>query len=48
MKDLLFGWLLKPEIQQTPLEKFISTIEIIIVFVLVFLIYSYIQEKRGK
>jgi hypothetical protein len=48
MKDLLFGWFLKPEIQQTPLEKLISTIEIIIIFVLVFLIYSYINEKKGK
>lgn len=47
MKDLLFGWFLKPEIQQTPLDELIGTIEIIIVFVLLFLIYSYIKEKRG-
>ena len=48
MKDLLFGWFLKPEIQLTPLEKLISAIEISIVIVLIFLIYQYINEKRGK
>lgn len=36
MKDILFGWLTKPEILQTPLDEVMCVIEIsILIFVII-------------
>ena len=45
MKEFLFGWLIKPDILQTPLDDIVCTIEILI---LIFVIIPIGIEIMGK
>ena len=45
MIDLLLGWLLKPQIEVSTLENLIGTIEIIIVIVIIFTLFSKLVNK---
>ena len=48
MKELLLGWLIKPELMQTPLDGLIFFAEVIITFVIITTIYSiYLTIKEN-
>ena len=49
MKEILLGWLIKPEIMQTPIDKLIGATEFIILIVIVITIISiYLTIKENK
>lgn len=46
MKDLLLGWLLKPELQQTGLDRLIAGIEFFVIFIVIFAIIGKICDRK--
>jgi hypothetical protein len=48
MKELLFGWLLKPNYKVTTLDGVIGCIEFIILFIIGVFIYTWISDIRDR
>ena len=48
MKELLFGWLLKPYYKITGLDSIMMSIEFILLFIIVISIFNYIEDRRNK
>lgn len=48
MKELLFGWLLKPYYKITGLDSIIMSIEFILLFIIGVFIYTWISDIRNR
>lgn len=48
MKELLFGWLLKPSYKVTALDGVIGVIEFIVLFFIGVFIYTWISDIRDR
>ena len=48
MKELLFGWLIKPIYKITTLDRIIGSIEFIVLFIIGVLIYTWISDIRNR
>lgn len=48
MKELLFGWLLKPSYKVTALDGVIGVIEFIVLLIIGVFIYTWISDIRDR